>query len=440
MLNYKTNAISFVVWGVLWLLSIHSILWDFGQSDFYQFFPWLTLSFGVYMLLIYKDFPLYWVITLGLVGRLLTLGVFPTLSDDIYRFFWDGCLVLSGHSPYGVLPIDALNLGVESVNEAALSKLNSPDYYTVYPPVSQLYFALSSLLGDVTYAAFILKILFLLTEITGLYFIIKLLKKLNMPLRHLSVVWLSPLILLESYGNVHFELVMCVFLLIAFYAFLRQKMMLSGLFLALSIGVKLLPLMLLPWFLIQSIKEKKWTFPLSFFVFSLFIFLPVLLSFQGVSLLQSLDLYFRKFEFNASIYYLLRYLGQIISGYNLIAYIGPFLGGLAVIIILKIALMPVFSQVKYFGYVALLSWTVYLLTTTTVHPWYIIVPLGLSMFTSWRYPVLWSYVGMWSYSHYAPGNGVGENYSWIIAAYTMLFIFMGYEVRGLLKGKFRILE
>ena len=38
---------------------------------------------------------------------------------------------------------------------------------------------------------------------------------------------------------------------------------------------------------------------------------------------DSIGLYFQKFEFNASVYYLLRWVGYQTKGYNLIATIGP---------------------------------------------------------------------------------------------------------------------
>jgi hypothetical protein len=423
--------------GILWLFSMYILLSDFGQSDFYSFFPWLSLGFGSYAFMLYQKNSVTGVIVLGLSARLMSLFFFPALSDDIYRFFWDGSLLLSGHSPYGILPADALRFGIDAINEAVFSKLNSPEYYTIYPPVSQGYFAIASLPGDVTEASFILKVLFLCTEMAGLYFIVRLLQEWDIPTHRLSVWWLNPLVIIEAYGNLHFEMVMWVFLVISVYGFIRQKMILSGLFLALSVGVKLLPLMLLPWFLMQSIKRKNLTFTVSFLTFSVLIFWPVVMSFEGMSLWQSVDLYFRKFEFNASIYYILRYLGQVITGYNLIAYIGPLLGVLTLFFILKISSTPALAHSKSIRYVALFSWTVYLILATTVHPWYVLVPLGFSVFTSLTYPVLWSYLAFWSYSHYMSGNNA-EHYGWITTAYAVLFLYMILEMRYIFKKNARL--
>lgn len=434
MPDHKARTSLFIAMGLIWLYSLYRLLADFGQSDFYSFFPWLSLGFGSYIIILYQKYSFKYLIVLGIFARLMSFFFFPALSDDIYRFFWDGSLCLSGYSPYGLLPSEALQIGLETLDEAVFEKLNSQQYYTIYPLVSQGYFALASLGGDVEQASMTLKVLFFITEIAGLYFIIRLLKEWDMPFHKLSVWWLNPLVIIEAYGNLHFELVMWVFLVISVYGFVRQRWILGGLFMALSVGVKLLPLMLLPWFLWQSIKRKNLIFTGSFLTFSMLIFWPVLMSFEGLSLWQSVDLYFRKFEFNASIYYIMRYLGQVVTGYNLIAYIGPLLGALTIVFILKMSLTPVFSHSKNIYYVALFSWTIYLMLATTVHPWYVLVPLGFSLFTSLTYPVLWSYVAMWSYSHYMTGNNA-EHYGWISASYIVLFVYMVFEMSILLKKR-----
>jgi len=71
-----------------------------------------------------------------------------------------------------------------------------------------------------------------------------------------------------------------------------------------AIATKLLPLMFLP-----------------FFIRRLGLFSSVFLSNIG----SSIGLYFQRFEFNGSIYYLFRWLGQQVSGYNQIRLLGPLL-------------------------------------------------------------------------------------------------------------------
>ncbi len=57
---------------------------------------------------------------------------------------------------------------------------------------------------------------------------------------------LNPLVIVELTGNVHFEALMIVFLLAFLLALHRNQVRRAALFLALSAGVKLLPVLFLP--------------------------------------------------------------------------------------------------------------------------------------------------------------------------------------------------
>ena len=130
-----------------WLLfSLFSVLFAlyFLQS---QFIKVKQLSFP---LLTYKQ-----VLWMGIGFRFVLLFSMPQLSDDYYRFVWDGNLVLEGQNPYEKLP-SACNYEdfnnwdyIETEVYLGTQKefpngMNSKKYYSVYPPVNQVIFALSS--------------------------------------------------------------------------------------------------------------------------------------------------------------------------------------------------------------------------------------------------------------------------------------------------------
>ena len=62
----------------------------------------------------------------------------PTLSDDVYRYVHEGRMVLLGHNPYSVAPVDvpAALRGVE------WSRINHPEIAAAYPPAMQYALAL----------------------------------------------------------------------------------------------------------------------------------------------------------------------------------------------------------------------------------------------------------------------------------------------------------
>ena len=106
-------------------------------------------------------------------------------------------------------------------------------------------------------------------------------------------------------------------------------------------------------------------------------FLPFLNSQLIANFGNSLDLYFQKFEFNASIYYLLRWVGFQIKGFNMIQVIGPLT---ALIVLTTIAIKSLtekdISTIRIVTNM-LLAICLYLFTATIVHPWYACLPLVL---------------------------------------------------------------
>jgi hypothetical protein len=155
------------------------------------------------------------------------------------------------------------------------------------------------------------------------------------------------------------------------------------------------------------------------------------------NILSSLDLYFRQFQFNASVYYLLRGIGFWSKGYDTGETLGPMLGMLTVLGVFFIAHKPYrFSKpIRFvFAEFLLLALLLQLSLSATVHPWYATVPFALGLLTKWRFPIVWSGLVALSYSHYA-GGFFQENY-WLIALeYCVLWLFILWEYS---KSKSRI--
>lgn len=142
---------------------------------------------------------------------------------------------------------------------------------------------------------------------------------------------------------------------------------------------------------------------------------------------NSVDLYFRKFEFNASVFYVLRWFGDLIVGYNLIAMFGPMLGVVSLISILILAFTLGKKEIKSWPLVMLFSITVYLCFTTTVHPWYLSLPIVLCAFTTYRFPVVWSGLIMLTYMNYS-ADQYQEHLSIVAIEYIIVFSFLAYEI------------
>jgi hypothetical protein len=161
-------------------------------------------------------------------------------------------------------------------------------------------------------------------------------------------------------------------------------------------------LLLLPHLVRRLWGRSFWVFSVAIGAALLLFFVPLLLSPGFISgFRSSLALYQQKFEFNASLYYLVRAVGYQQVGWNLIATIGPFLAKLSAVGILLLALLDGRSSWRSLPAGWLMAFVLYLLCATTVHPWYLSVPIVLCVFTPWRFPLVWSFLIMLTYVSYA---------------------------------------
>jgi hypothetical protein len=81
----------------------------------------------------------------------------------------------------------------------------------------------------------------------------------------------------------------------------------------------------------------------------------------------------------------------------------------------------------------------YYCLATTVHPWYVVFLLLLSLFTDYRFPIVWSVAAVLSY--YAYGNsGFKENPTLLFIEYIAVYGFLIYELFKLNKFEFRFFK
>lgn len=386
---------------------------------------------------------LLWGMVLGLGCRFMLIFALPNLSDDYFRFFWDGCLWTNGVSPFLYLPqtlIAQEKLVLPTcITPALYEQLNSPTYFTIYPPVCQWIFALAVAVcpNNIYGAVVVMKSCLYLFDFGSMLIIYLLLKRWQQSVH--KVLWyaLNPLVIIELVGNMHFEAAMVFFLLLSL--FLLQKyidakankrgyyFISSALAMGLAVCAKLLPLMFLP-LLIRTIGWwKSVGYGIVVVGFSLLSFYGLLTIDVMVNLLDSIDLYFRNFEFNASVYYLLRGLGYVYKGFNLIAVFGPLLAFMSLLGILLIAWRCVqANNIEQLAKAMLLSLSLYLVLATTIHPWYVCTLVALGAFTGFRYAYVWSVFIILSYAAYQTEAYV-ENY-WLIALeYGVVFTAMYWD-------------
>jgi alpha-1,6-mannosyltransferase len=387
-------------------------LWAYDLERF-EHFTLLTLYsvlFGCYYLILrhvkIKEQHLTY---LALTLRLVFIAAIPNFSQDFYRFIWDGRLILSGLNPYLTTPdnlmISQPNLFPQMKTLFEGMGVLSAGHYSNYPPLHQLPFILAAIISkhSILGSVVILRLLLIGADIGILFFGKKLLRKLQLPTRNIYWFILNPLVIVELTGNLHFEGLMLFFFVLVLYYVHTKKWHLAALTMALSIAVKLVPILSLPLFLNKLGWKKSIRFYLTVGIVFMLLFAPFLKDnfFENYS--ATIGLWFSKFEFNASFYYLLNWGLETILNFELIHSMG-------VIVVSFIGLQIIYqllqNKTKTTALITTVLWvfTGYYLISTTVHPWYIISLLLLSIFTPFKFARVWSYTLILSYFAYHQFN------------------------------------
>lgn len=162
------------------------------------------------------NLPKKFLFILGILFRVLTIGVIPALSDDWYRFAWDGYLVSKFYNPYLLTPIEWVNSGFKLPIEllGIYQNMNSSEFMTVYPPLMQLFFAIPFFIGEEDRPWLIYQILLLFVEIGNLYLLGKKVSEKRNFLYWLYVA--NPLTVIESISQIHPDAILVFFFLLLF--------------------------------------------------------------------------------------------------------------------------------------------------------------------------------------------------------------------------------
>lgn len=402
-------------------------------------FPAIALTYGLLFFLCFKLIQLEkwnfkFLLTAGLLFRLALVTAIPNLSEDFYRFVWDGSLFISGINPYEFIPselaqnqLDLLPQGQELL--VGMSDL-SRKHYSNYPPLNQLLFGLAALLGgkSIVGTTVALRTLLVLADLGIVYFGRKLLKQLNCSPHLIFWYFLNPLVILELTGNLHFEGVMLFFFLWAVYLLHNGKWQQSALVYGLAISTKLVPLIFLP-LVLPYLKLKR---SLLFYLISATIVGITALPFLTPELFHNytatLSLWFTNFEFNAGLYNIVAHLGPAfdIKPWHFIGIYGKVTAVLVLLMVLLFTALYRPGNTAKLLTVMLWVLTLYYLLAATVHPWYLIFLVVLCIFTDYRYPLFWSAVVILSYSAYQNPD-YQENQYFLAIEYLVVFLVLLYE-------------
>jgi ubiquinone/menaquinone biosynthesis C-methylase UbiE len=347
------------------------------------------------------------VLAVAVVLRVAVFWLQPGLSDDAFRYVWDGQIQHEGVNPYSHRPSDT---ELSHLTETDLYDLvNSRDYFSVYPPLSQLVFRVGSVdtLTHWRVGYYGIKLIILLIEIAGLVALVWLVP----PGRAILYAW-NPVVIIEVAGQGHTEGMVSGLLLLAFLMVRRSRH--GGAAAAVSAAgmVKLVPFFLLPLFW----RRGRWIALGASVVTALLLAVPYAAPHVIPNVLESLNLYVRYFEFNAGPYFAVKSLLQAITGHDLSKAIGPVFRWL---FFLSLPVIYYLDRLRNDSLerpmVAILS--CFLVLSTTIHPWYV-VPLLAVLVLENRMRWHWYWFGLISMGTYLLYVG-GPYWSVVILAWAV---------------------
>lgn len=332
-----------------------SCLGPAGRSPF-LFAVFYVLGFGL-MALVVRTCPRDWslrrvagvVVILGVLGRIAFLG-FP-VSNDVYRYIWEGFIQNQGFNPYQVAPNDPLLADLTKGDMATTwQQINHKDLSAAYPPLVMILFRTLSAISP---SPVLFKIAMMGFDLMTIGALILIVQWRKIPPGHLFWYVGNPLVIVYVAGEAHLDIVQAAFLAWALYFICRQKSVIGFLSLGMASVSKYFAIVALP-FVMTGSNRRAWPAVVPAGVS----FLPYI--HEPQALFQSLFIFGSQMHYNDGLTEILRFL------------VGP-LALPAIFIILFSCLTAIYLLVHDTLRSVYLAMGVLLLCLPTLHPWYLLL-------------------------------------------------------------------
>lgn len=355
------------------------------------------------------------ILAIGLAVRAPLVARPPLLSDDLYRYLWDGRVAAAGINPFRFAPADTALAGLRDAE--AWPKINHPELVTIYPPTAQFVFraAAGLRLGVRGFKA-----LLVLFDLALALLIAATAARAPAGRWRLLLYWWHPLPIVEFAGSGHADVVGMLLLTAAFVvvdreAVTRARGWLAGAFggalAAAATLVKFLALPAAPFLL-----RRRWgtagALLIAFAITVTALYLPYLA--PGVNPLGSLPTYAARWRANDVIFGLVLRPGTAMDQDARLTQakivVAALLAAVLVLLAVRRASRPL-AMATAIGAAVYLS--------PTVHPWYV---AWLLPFLAWRFSFAWLiatltvFVAYHPLPAYAAGGGWHESLPLKIAA------------------------
>lgn len=274
-ISTQWSVIALCVSGIAMLALYRVAVHSKGVADIAWFLKLVVIQTVIYLAVAWlslRSSDSRSLLLLGLVfAALFRLSIIfspPYLSDDVYRYIWDGRVQAAGINPYRYIPADESLAQLR--DEKIYPNINRRDYaHTMYPPVAEGAFLLITRLSEsVTW----MKVAMVAFEAVAIWTIVQLLISFGFSRQRALIYAWHPLAVWEFAGSGHVDALAIAFIALALLARRKQAETLTGVLLACATCVKIFPAVLFPALYLR----RRWKMPLAFVVTVLIAYLPYL--------------------------------------------------------------------------------------------------------------------------------------------------------------------
>ncbi len=222
MINNNISAIGEVrMKGKYTLLSIAAIIaanlllgsgGHVARHPFFSFTLFSISSLGIYLLVFHllpssPDKPAMpcWLIIAAAIGLRLAFLDYP-LSDDVFRYAWEGMIQNRGINPYIAGPA---SMAAEFAADPIFKHINHPDVSAIYPPVSMLF---CRMVAALSYSPFAFKIAAIILDCSTVMVLAGLTSLWRKPAHYLIIYAWHPLVLFSGAGEGHIDMLHIFFI------------------------------------------------------------------------------------------------------------------------------------------------------------------------------------------------------------------------------------
>ena len=183
---------------------------------------------------------LFFIFAMGLLFRVTLFPLYPSLSDDLLRYRWEGKAQLAGLNPYAWAP-NAPEL--RALRDSTWPAVNGKEFSTMYPPLTELIYREMYRISPSVLA---MKLPAMLFDTASAVMLVLLLARLGLPASRVLIYYWCPLTVVEFAASGHNDSIAVFFLLAALVAEESNRPPMALLSLAASAASKLFGAFLAP--------------------------------------------------------------------------------------------------------------------------------------------------------------------------------------------------